>query len=859
MEGTELSAVEHNLLDDYWLDHQYAIQNQLDMNPNFLRHYHIELDGRTSTRDDSILVSGFLRSSWQPATQPQPDMARVKVVVRLCLKDWYAVGQHSKSIRVLNCPVVGANEPPVLDATVGSAVVAAGVVLRHDESIRVAELFSGGFMGWGQSVSILQHNGVPVRLSWALDKDPQCGRAFLAQHDGATVVTAVSDMRVAIQSHSPTFLNADIQSDWWHPWLTVHPADVWCCSPPCQPWSTAGSQQGFHDGDGKLVLRLLSLIEIFQPELVCIEEVAGFRKHLHFPKFLDLCKRIGYVEGWSQIVDLIDFAPQSRKRCLIVLVRQDRAESLPNLPGRPVMPRRPTIGSFDCILQLQAELANNCNLAPETLAKYMDPYYCPMPRFANKTPDPAAVRIITAQGRFGTILAQYHNQHNLPEAALARGGTLGQLYKDQRGLRFLSGAECAILHCCRSPFFMPQQDSTLMTWVGNSLSTPQAIVPLALAVSSKQAPGDRVDPHLAVHWALQDRIRASQAVILPLRDGWVLCKQNQVAAVMSRLRPEVPWGQMPCQADFAMQLFWVKDEADIVPFIKSPGLALSHLLEALSIQYDEFALHDLQLLSVTEPPNIGLLDSPPPGAILDTPVLPEVRCSGLKINSRTGTGPDILVVLGTRAAYAVSTEGPTVIETLHKVAHLDGLPAEDGRALWQRADSVPLERFTDFAGTVVLVHDSIELPLSQPDCTAASIAGVSFLSCVDPARLFMPQESALQLGAGFPMQHLSAIGWFPRLAPAKHSSQPGISVLFQSQPGHLRLRQEDIGPFCVGVFFRGCLNSRFQITHCGGNKVLTKVQIEGRAVSCRGTRRSETSFTTGSRSASILAFLQQQG
>ena len=49
---------------------------------------------------------------------------------------------------------------------------------------------------------------------------------------------------------------------------------------------------------------------------------------------------------------------------------------------------------------------------------------------------------------------------------------------------------------------------------------------------------------------------------------------------------------------------------------------------------------------------------------------------------------------------------PTMIETVHKV-HLDGLSAENGRALWQYTNLVSLERFTDFAGTVVLVHDSI--------------------------------------------------------------------------------------------------------------------------------------------------------
>ena len=306
-----LTEIEQGVLFDYWLDHQFAVQNKLDISDSVTRHYHVQMDGRSVVNSDHALVSGVLLNTWRPKSTDPIDFQNAKVVVRMSLADWFAVGKHAKTLRVLNCPLVGDNGPPVLDTLLGTAVLATGIVVRNDESIRVAELFSGGFMGWGQMVSVLQHHAVPVRLKWALDCNPICARSFVAQHDHAHVVDAHSDHKAALKRQGPAFLNASIREIWWQQWQAKHPADIWCCSPPCQPWSTAGSQQGLHDGDGQLVLSVFSLIEVHQPKLVCIEEVAGFRRHPHFAVVKQIWEDIGYTEIWEQVVDLVDFAPQS--------------------------------------------------------------------------------------------------------------------------------------------------------------------------------------------------------------------------------------------------------------------------------------------------------------------------------------------------------------------------------------------------------------------------------------------------------------------------------------------------------------------------------------------------------------------
>ena len=807
MDGPEMTAIEKGLLGDLWADFQYALQQQLKVDDGSLRHFHVHLDGRSVFQQDSVLVSGYLLRSWSPVETQDVVQSSDKVLVRLSLTDWFAVGKHTSNLRILNCPLVGDNAPPVLDTTLGTAVVATGVALRKDECIQVAELFSGGFLGWSQGVSVLRHHDVPVRLRWAIDSNPICGRSFAAQHDVANIVSISDAIEPMSHSQSPVFLNASIQDDWWLIWPARQPVDVWCCSPPCQPWSTAGSQQGLHDQDGKLLLRLLSLVQVFQPQAVCIEEVVGFRKHAHFP-FLKQCwEEIGYEATWHQNVDLVDFAPQTRNRCLIILSRRDKAGDFPKLQGRPVMPKRPTLGSFDCLLQLCPELQQACYLEPSVLAKYLDPYYCPPSKFARSSSDLVAHRIVTAQGRVSTIMAQYHRQHELPESSLARGGILGNLFRDHQGLRFLSGAEVALIHCCNEPLFLPQNDAQLMSIVGNSLSVPQAILPLALAVSSFQPQGTRVDPLQAVHWAVGERIRASQVAIVPLKDGWVLCKPEQVQVAMSRLRPVVPWGQMPNQDLPRLHLFWVRDDFDTVAFLKFPGFSLPHLLDSLKIQYDEHSLQDVQTVEITSPLKPSLIDQPLESAVVETPCIPELRTEGLLADCDPRTGPSLMTVIGAQAVYVLAAEGPTVAESLHHIAAIDGVNCLDGKALWQTVDAKPIQRWEEFEGTLVLVHDSDELPISLPDCSRECLLGVRFLSYVDPARLFLPEDVALQVGAGFQMQLLTSIGWFPRLVPLLADSVQGISIVFQPQPGRLRLRQEDIAHFCAATFFQGCLKS----------------------------------------------------
>ena len=170
----------------------------------------------------------------------------------------------------------------------------------------------------------------------------------------------------------------------------------------------------------------------------------------------------------------------------------------------------------------------------------------------------------------------------------------------------------------------------------------------------------------------------------------------------------------------------------------------------------------------------ALVDTPRADAVLVTPCLPEIRNTGLMLNVDPRTGPRLLVILGAQAVYAVAAEGATVVESLHGVAFLDRVCSHEGNALWQSIDASPVQHWEDFQGTVVLVHDSTEIPISLPNCHRDCLTAVKFLSYVDPARLFLREAVALQIGAGFPVQQF-CLRW---LNPTKSGSERGISIVF---------------------------------------------------------------------------------
>ena len=837
--GQDISSVEVDLLRGYWSDYRFALQGRLDVEQAQPQHFFVALSERHVFSGETVLIVGTLLDTWKEAQCDRQQVPGAKVVVKVTLQNWYTVVKHVKSVRILNAPLLSDDAGPVIDTTTGSSVVSGNIVARADESIQVSEIFCGGFLGWSQAVSVLEHHQIPVHVRWLLDREPLSARGAAAQFDTVTCIQDKDEMRASFQAPGPYFVNADAFSDWWLEIQQHAATDLWCASPPCQPWSAAGSGQGLHCKEGQLMLGLVALLEAFQPKLLCLEQVEGFRRHRHFKVLQDAWHMAGYVEVWSRTIDLVDYAPQSRRRFLLVLAREDIADKCQPLRDTPVLPKRPTLGSFHCILSLPPRLKQACQLAPETLAMYMDPYFLPPCRHPGRPMSPEAYRVKDSSSRLNTIMAQYHFQHELPQASLERGGILGCLYRAQEGLRFVAGAEVALVHCSFEPFFMPGEDRELMRVIGNSLATPQAMHAVAYAVSCLQEAGTKVDPCQAVLWSIGDRQKSQQVVFVPLRDGWVMCTAAQVPVAMARLRAACPWGQLPLPEEPDFQAVLLHDSSDQLTLAIGQGMSLHTVLGSLGFEYE---LEDLTQVEVARVYGHHCLADHylrDRGLVVELPSLPWLTATGLPQSAGLS---DLVFAIGTRALFAVAKNSPTFVHHMNRLQQLDGVGSQPAdQAVWLNMRGVPLAGFHDFKQTVLLLPHHPDDPLILPDTDVALLPSVRVLAHVDPPKVFFPDAVALQMCSGMPMQFFCSVGWFPQLAPARYGIDTGMSVLFQPRPNQLRLEQEAVLPAYAETLFQGCLTSWQLRALLSQQQVKVKVQVMGHVL-WRGFLPGDLSF-----------------
>ena len=178
---------------------------------------------------------------------------------------YVAVAQHATCLRILHARLTGVNHEAVIDTCDGVAVVAGDAVLRNDEVLEIAELFSGGFCGWGwsQGVQVAKSFGIPTRVRWLLDTDPAC-------------VPGAQAIRHAAASDEAAFLCASLEHVWWSQGLALKPPHCVCVSAPCQPWSATASSHGLEELDGQLLLHTFAILACFQPPLILLEQVTVF-------------------------------------------------------------------------------------------------------------------------------------------------------------------------------------------------------------------------------------------------------------------------------------------------------------------------------------------------------------------------------------------------------------------------------------------------------------------------------------------------------------------------------------------------------------------------------------------------------
>ena len=112
--------------------------------------------------------------------------------------------------------------------------------------------------------------------------------------------------------------------------------DLFVSGAPCQPWSTAGEQNGLDDLRGLVIFHSLEYVRCQRPRVVVLENVKGLtmgENKAIFEKLINILKDLGYAVEW-RILDTRDHGvPQSRPRVYIVAIRARHIEQSFSFPS----------------------------------------------------------------------------------------------------------------------------------------------------------------------------------------------------------------------------------------------------------------------------------------------------------------------------------------------------------------------------------------------------------------------------------------------------------------------------------------------------------------------------------------------
>ena len=804
--------------------------------------FHVQLDGRCHRQGEDFLLSGSLLASWFENSGQWAVDPNTAVVVRVAAFVYESVARYTSRLRILQASVKLGGDLPVIDTCTGLAVVAGAFIQQQHTQLEVAELFSGGFCGWSQGVQVLRSFGLPVRVRWLLDTELSCFHGAKLQHEGLVQVLDQSELLPLLQQNMPAFLCANFESVWWAQSIASSRPSIVAVSAPCQPWSAAANAHGLNDPDGRLLLHAFALLAAVGPEIILLEQVEGFKHHLHFPLVRHAWQDAGFRECWSGVLDLVEACPSSRRRFLMMLKRTD-VKLKPFSFEWPILPRRPTLGSFDCIVQAPHEVLEACSLGQELLAKYMDAWYLPPSRTGHSGPSPAAYRLKGEADRAPCFMAQYHYQHELPESMLSRQGLFGCLYANGNGPpRFFSGAEVAMIHCTVAPIWLPRDDRLQMRLMGNALSPWQSCGPLALAAQALWSGAPKISTAQAMLQCLSMRLKASTSMSITMPDAWLwCCKHEAVRPLLAALDSWQPRQDIP-SAEHTFRHFCLQVNDTTAQCIVAPGLDLCSLFSEIGLDLPDECIQQLHL----EPFSIVHADLQtllPAEACLEIDAFPQLPWHSLRQEALQPLR--LFTVIGRQRFYFLDRRGPWFVWALSRVLAFEGRPESDALAgdCWINHLGHSVTCREDLTGLLQLQWCARAVDSQLFKCCPEDLQWLQLIQPIAPLRLAVQGPLALSFCKTFPVALLEALGWrtqlVPSVVPASGGSPCAIAtnptpgqvcaeLLFDPLPRGFQMPALLLPSFCRCQLLSGLLEEIQRVGQGGfDNLIEVKVQLEG--------------------------------
>ena len=701
------------------------------------RNFIVQPSGEDQVRDNIVWIRADLLEANSEATHT------TRVVLKLRLADWTAVKHSTQPLKVLQSLVTIQDAQFVLDCTGIDSVVVSVAPICVGETVQVAEIFSGGFNGYAQAAYVLHRHGVPVHMRWSLDKDVDCEDMIRCCCPDTVTVHSPNELQeVVMNGIAHVHVTTNIHTSWWLRMFAHAPVNVVCLSPPCQPWSAAGSESGLFSDEGIVVLRAIEVLGALHVPVVVLEQVANFTKHPHYSCVQEAWKLAGYEQVWADTTNLLDVLPTQRMRHMAVYVHHTAVGAHRQVQSMSwVSQKRQTLGSANALFHLPAPILRSCLLAEEALVKYMDPWYVPPPRQAGQRPQtPQQYRIKGERDVAGTFLAQYQSQHLLPERAIASKGILGCLASFRGVLRFFAGPEIASLHGATQPILLQADVPTQMRLLGNSISVPHAITGLVYACCCLGVRGVP-EPPMAVRLALQERIHCKNAALLPIGGDWVLCHRDRADQVIEARHVFSAEAWQAGAPSAFIGLCFVGPETKVAIHVPE-GVPADALMQHLGLR---------EAWPGSKPLNV-FQDTP---GVVHVKQVPCVTCAGF--SGHTGYQLDLCTVLTPGKAYVVDSDAATTWSLLLRIAQ--DIEVEDCHMSLFSVYGQRLVHLSDFEPVMVAVPEDPDIPVFSLVHLAPVVEGLLLHRLDGGFALSSPQVTAAEVWLGAPFHLLSALGW----------------------------------------------------------------------------------------------------
>ena len=313
-------------------------------------------------------------------------------------------------------------------------------------------------------------------------------RLGLACMDAKSYVQKILDGHEAFRC----VIHDDVQNpDTWVAISLVNP-DTILGSPPCQPWSSAGTSCGLQSLDGKVfqsVLRQAAMVGVL---VVVLENVPGLPRHQDFRELVGDAEKRGLKLALHGTYACAKVLPVHRDRWLGTFVhesvqfdaaKQTMANAI-SFADRAfeAVATSPTIRDADVShVNMNASEKRQLTIPGELVGMLSQIEYAPqwlknrLKGIPNPTKDHVfQARVVTDCQQFIGFMAMYGKQHTIPDDLLRSKGLQTMLFNDGTGIRYISPWEMIASMGYPSDTVLSSDIEVSWRMAGNGLSVAHA-------------------------------------------------------------------------------------------------------------------------------------------------------------------------------------------------------------------------------------------------------------------------------------------------------------------------------------------------------------------------------------------------